>query len=89
MAKKQKKFSFDKSPLYCDVTGKHHKWRFKMHGIRAFPTECTDCGKKAEELMADIVEQTEKADEEGKIAEEMAKKQEEKNKVVEQERINE
>lgn len=89
MSKEKEASVFQKSPEFCDVTGKHHKWKSKMHGKRAFPTECADCGMKAESLMTDIREQEEEASEQARILEEERKAKDEAEKEEEMKRITE
>jgi len=81
MSKEKEASMFEKSPEFCAETGKHHKWKLKMHGKKAFPTECVDCGIKAETLLGDIDKLQEEAVEQARIAEEKQKAIEEEERL--------
>ena len=89
MSKEKEASAFEKSPVFCQNTGKHHRWKLKMHGKKAFPTECVDCGMKAEILLGNIEELQGEASEQGRIADEKEKARQEEERLEEEKKITE
>ena len=51
----------EKDKVFCEKTGKHHRWKFKSHGLKNFPTTCVDCGMNAEKVQEGIEKQEKEA----------------------------